>query len=135
MAKYNNKSGRFISCKVFGDLSKYEQWMKSARLSQHVFFERQERLQAANFSNTHQFAVAAFEVDRGHPNGPEIHFITNMGVIVIFNKYSHKVCSILIARPNQIKRYWNDCGLAISRKIWRVVRIAGEHQRQGLNLI
>lgn len=135
MARYKNNSGSFISCKVFKNLGKYEKWMKSARLSQHMFFERRERMIAANFSNTHQFAVAAFEVNRGHPDGPEIHFITNMGVIVIFNKYSHKICSILIARPNQVKRYFDDCGIKISREIWRVVRIAGKHNRQGLNMI
>lgn len=130
-----NNSGSFISCEVFSDLSKYEQWMKSARLSDHLATERQVRLQAANFSGTHQFAVAAFEVDRGHPKGPEIHFITNMGVIAIFNKRSHKLCSVLIARPNQVKRYFDDCDLKISRDIWRVIKIAKKHQIQGWNIV
>lgn len=130
-----NKSGKFLSCKVFDDLDKFEQWKSAQNFSNHVVFERPNRMQAANFSNTHQFAVAAFEVDRGHRNGPEIHFITNMGVIVIFNKYTHRLCSVLIARPNQVRRYFDDCNLSMNAELLAVMRLAREHQIQGLNRI
>lgn len=49
-----------------------------------------------------------FTVDRGHKNGPEIHEITSTGIINIYNKISGKLVTKLIARPGQIKRYFEN---------------------------
>lgn len=45
-------------------------------------------------------------VDRGHKNGPEIHKVTTTGLVVIYNQQTGIMVTILIARPNQIKRYF-----------------------------
>ncbi len=45
-------------------------------------------------------------VDRGHHNGPEIHEISDTGIITVFNKRTHKLITKMIARPGQIKRYF-----------------------------
>ena len=50
--------------------------------------------------------VASFVVDRGHKNGPEIHEITSTGIINIYNQFTKKLVTKLIARPAQIKRYF-----------------------------
>lgn len=45
-------------------------------------------------------------VDRGHKNGPEIHEVTDTGIVNIYNERTHKLITKLIARPAQIKRYF-----------------------------
>ena len=52
--------------------------------------------------------VASFIVDRGHKNGPEIHEITSTGIINIYNERTKKLVTKLIARPGQIKRYFEN---------------------------
>ena len=47
-------------------------------------------------------------VDRGHRNGPEIHEISDTGIITVFNQKTHKLITKMIARPGQIKRYFNN---------------------------
>lgn len=49
---------------------------------------------------------AEFIVDRGHRNGAERHVLTTTGIIVIYNLRTNKLVTKLIARPNQIKRYY-----------------------------
>lgn len=45
-------------------------------------------------------------IDRGHRNGPEIHMVTTTGLVIICNQRTLKVITVLIARPNQIRRYF-----------------------------
>lgn len=52
--------------------------------------------------------VDSFIVDRGHKNGLERHDITDTGLIIIYNLMSQKLVTKLIARPQQIKRYYQD---------------------------
>lgn len=69
-------------------------------------------------------------VDRGHRNGPEIHEISNTGIITVFNKRTHKMITKLIARPGQIRRYFEN---EIIPKGLMEKAIA--HQKLGLNNI
>ena len=50
--------------------------------------------------------IDSFIVDKGHKNGLERHDITNTGLIIIYNLESNKLVTKLIARENQIKRYY-----------------------------
>ena len=43
--------------------------------------------------------VRTFKWDKGHPNGPELHTITDTGIIVIRNERTGKLITTLIARP------------------------------------
>ena len=52
--------------------------------------------------------VNCFVIDRGHKNGAEIHEITSTGIINIYNQRTGKLVTKLIARPNQIKRYYKE---------------------------
>lgn len=47
-----------------------------------------------------------FCVDRGHKDGAEIHSITDTGLIIIENAITGKLVTKLIARPEQIERYY-----------------------------
>ena len=71
--------------------------------------------------------VKTVRIDKGHPNGAELHTITSNGIIIIRNERTNKMVTKLIARPNQIKRY------GIEDK--RVIEIARKHQTLGYNMI
>lgn len=74
--------------------------------------------------------ISTFEVDRGHRNGLEIHQITDNGMIIIYNKHSHKLITELIARPNQIIRYYFDSNTAIP---YEVLILAQQHEQAHYN--
>ena len=50
--------------------------------------------------------IKTFRWDKGHPNGPELHTITDTGIIIIQNERTKKLVTTLIARPGQIHRYY-----------------------------
>lgn len=50
--------------------------------------------------------IDEFIVDKGHIDGIERHCITDTGLIIIYNVNSGKLITKLIARANQIKRYY-----------------------------
>lgn len=52
--------------------------------------------------------IDSFIVDKGHKKGTEIHSITDTGLIIIHNKNTVKLVTKLIARPEQIKRYYKN---------------------------
>lgn len=50
--------------------------------------------------------IDGFIVDKGHKKGAEVHSITDNGIIIIHNLLSGKLITKLLARPQQIKRYY-----------------------------
>lgn len=76
-------------------------------------------------------AITTVEVDRGHKNGAELHTITTTGIIEIRNARTNKLVTKLIARPQQIRRYFTRT----TAEIEKVIKIATEHQRLGYNMI
>lgn len=75
--------------------------------------------------------IKTVRVDRHHRNGAELHTITSTGIIVIRNENTHKMVTKLIARPNQIKRYFEE----ETEEVKKVIKLAREHQRLGYNLV
>ena len=75
--------------------------------------------------------VVTFRVDRHHINGAELHTITTNGIIIIRNERTNKLVTKLIARPNQIKRYFEDD--EIDERIEKIIEIAFEHMKKGYN--
>ena len=67
-------------------------------------------------------------VDRGHRNGPEIHKVTTTGLVVIYNQRTGIMVTILIARPNQIKRYFEE-----NKVPQEIINLAFEHMKAGYN--
>lgn len=72
--------------------------------------------------------IKAVVLDRGHRNGAEVHKISDTGIISIYNLNSGKLITKLIARPSQIKRYFENGDAPVE-----VLRIAREHTRLGYN--
>ena len=79
--------------------------------------------------------VYSFLVDTGHPNGYEIHTITEKGFIVIQNNRTKNIITILAARPGQIKRYWLSLEEAFPKDgdFSLILRFAANHAARGLN--
>lgn len=69
-------------------------------------------------------------VDRGHRDGPEVHKITTTGLVVICNQRTGIMVTVLIARPNQIKRYYAE-----NEAPQEIINLAFEHMRAGYNKI
>lgn len=81
--------------------------------TKHLDEERKRRLDLAIDVNDGTEIEKVFWVDKGHPNGPELHCVTKKGVIFILNenKFIHKrnsLITILLARPNQVKRLYEE---------------------------
>ena len=74
--------------------------------------------------------IKEVEVDRNHPNGPEIHKISDTGIITIFNKRTKKMITQLIARPGQIRRYFNENEIIPTE----LLDLAREHQKMAYNM-
>ncbi len=73
--------------------------------------------------------VITKEVDKGHPNGPELHTVTTTAIIIIRNKRTNKMITKLIARPSQIGRYFE----AETEQVKELKRIAQMHKELGYN--
>ena len=52
--------------------------------------------------------IDSFIVDRNHPKGAEIHYVTDNGLIIVRNQRTGKLVTKLIARPNQVKKLYNS---------------------------
>lgn len=52
--------------------------------------------------------IDSFVIDKGHKDGLEVHSITDTGLIIIHNQQTGKLVTKLIARPQQIERYYKD---------------------------
>lgn len=77
-------------------------------------------------------AIEFFYVDRQHRDGAEIHVVTDTGIIIIYNYKTNRLVTKLIARPNQIKRYYDLIG---EQPPQDVLDIAERHKMLGYNEI
>ena len=76
--------------------------------------------------------IRTFKWDKGHPNGPELHTVTDTGIIIIRNERTNKLVTTLIARPGQIYRYYINVGEVPPTYLMNIAR---EHQESGYNYL
>lgn len=74
--------------------------------------------------------IDSFIVDKGHEKGRERHCITDHGIIIVYNARSRKLVTKLIARPQQVRRYYENTN---RRPPKEVIEICREHQMMGFN--
>ena len=96
--------------------------------SRHWEQDREAREQIINEIGIGE-VVKTVVVDKGHRNGPEVHEITSTAIIVIYNQRTHKMITKLIARPNQIRRYYREDEIVPNG----LIQLARDHQRRGYN--
>ena len=76
--------------------------------------------------------IETFYWDRGHPDGPENHVLTSTGIILIYNAITNRLVTTLIARPGQIRRYYERENREPPHEL---LEIARKHQDMGYNKI
>lgn len=101
----------------------------SEKITEHFKNDRQYRYEFYKKIGIGQ-VVDEFEMDRHHPNGIEIHKITDNAFIKIYNKRTGKLITMLCATPGQIKRYYPKG--QVPRDI---LNKAIEHTRLGYNIV
>jgi len=79
-------------------------------------------------------AVDTFLVDKEHWNGPEYHVITDTGLTMVYNSRTLKLISILISRPQQLKRNYEALGLKIPSIIHKLIKKFISRLNQGYDL-
>ena len=79
------------------------------------------------------YIVDGFIVDKGHPNGVEVHSITENGIIIVHNYRTGKLVTKLLARPQQIKRYYESTGRKRPPEYEHILELALEHNILGYN--
>lgn len=110
--------------------------MRATMVSKHYKTKRANR---EDFIREHLggdgYMVDGFIVSRNHPMGDEIHNVTDNGLIKIYNIDSGKLCTKLIARPNQIMRLYESTGREKPPEYEDILELAREHKRLGYNEI
>lgn len=99
-------------------------------ISTHYITEHSERQAFINDNIGRGVVVDSFIVDHGHPNGAEIHSVTDTGVIIIQNSSTLKLITELIARPEQLRRLYRSDGREPPKKI---LGLAYKHNRERYN--
>ena len=79
----------------------------------------------------------SFIVDTGHPNGNEIHTITEKAEIIIQNERTKRIVTVLFARPAQVTRYWQILGVSLpnDETFKMVKKFASNNVERNLNNI
>lgn len=86
-------------------LSEFNEFIETSENTWH-YYDNQRRNQCLK-SNAHPIENFIALIDKGHKNGPEVHALYNDGSIRIYNYYSHKFITVLMARPGQALRIMN----------------------------
>lgn len=77
--------------------------------SNHYDKRRYKRQRLINkYINGDGNVIDSFVVDKGHKDGAEIHSVTDTGLIIIHNQSTGKLVTKLIARLEQISRYYKN---------------------------
>jgi len=102
-------------------------------VSKHYETERHRREKFIDEHFGNGYIVDEFIVDKGHPKGVERHCITNEGVIIVYNFNSGKLVTKLLARPQQIKRYYESFERKPPLEYENILKLARQHNILGYN--
>ena len=105
---------------MFKVIEKYNQALEPSDNTIH-YINRIERLKVYKHLLSDEM-IQCFVVDTDHRNGLEIHCINEYGLIYIYNKLSLRLITILHPRPKQLKRYYQQLGLTISKEIKEIIK-------------
>lgn len=101
--------------------------------SKHYECQRSRREKFIDEHFCNGYIVDEFIVNRGHPHGAERHCIINNGVVIIYNLASGKLITKILARPQQIKRYYESTKKKPPLEYEDILKLAREHSILGYN--
>lgn len=111
-----------------------EQMKVNRMVTKHYRNQRYSREKFINkYLNHDGNIVDGFIVDNGHPNGAEVHSITDNGIIIIHNLMSGDLITKLIAREGQIKRYYEYANREKPREYESILQLARWHESLNYN--
>lgn len=99
--------------------------------ARNMSIERKTKIKEIGIGKT----LDRFVWDKGHKNGAEIHTITTTGLIIVQNKRTNNLVTVLIARPQQIRRYYEYYNKPVNNAVKAVLTVAREHTDRGFNLL
>lgn len=99
--------------------------------ARNMSIERKTKIKEIGIGKT----LDRFIWDKGHKNGAEIHTITTTGLIIVQNKRTNNLVTVLIARPQQIRRYYEYYNKPVNNAVKAVLTVAREHTDRGFNLL
>ena len=102
-------------------------------VSKHYETHRSEREKFIEENLGKGHIIDGFIVDKGHIKGAEVHSITDNGIIIVHNLTSGKLVTKLLARPQQIKRYYDNTKREPPEELESVLALAREHTILGYN--
>ncbi len=120
-----NENVNFKSVTVYNGVN--EKDLKNGGKSFHMN-NRNRRMNTVNRIEKKPVIDRCFLVDKGHKDGQELHVVTQEGIIYIYNfmklfcKSNNALITVLIARPNQIKRLYEACNLIVDNGIMEKAR-------------
>lgn len=84
-------------------------------ISAHMKYERTSKYRMALQRNGDAPVHRAFLVDKGHPEGKELHCVTCRGIIFILNErkyldHDYALVTVFFARPGQARRLYKAIG-------------------------
>lgn len=129
-----NNNFKSVSLYTMGDI-KSSDLMKSG-MSFHFGNDRKHRNNIVSDIDKNPVIDRCFLVDKDHKDGSEVHVVTKEGIIYVYNlmklffKSNNALVTILIARPNQVKRLYDACHINVGNDI---LEKCAEHQRMRLN--
>lgn len=97
---------------------------------------KNQRYNREKFINEHigdGYIVDGFIVDKGHPHGAEVHSITENAIIIVHNYHTGKLVTKLLARPQQIRRYYEATGREHPPEYEHILELARWHNILGYN--
>lgn len=59
--------------------------------------------------------IAEVYMDKGHPNGPEVHILTDNAIIIVVNYRTKRLITTKFARPGQIRQLYGHLDLCNGR--------------------
>ena len=105
--------------------------MKEYEPTNHYYIDRQERERLIKNIGYGQL-VKSIRIDNGDPRGATIHNLSNTGIITIIAESTNKIITKLIARPNQVRRYYSNRNEEAPAYL---IALARNHTKMGYNLV
>ena len=103
--------------------------MKSKSISNHYRSQRYKREKfIKRYLHDDGQIVDGFIVDRGHRNGAEVHSLTDKGIIIIHNYNTGVLVTKLIAKPEQVIRYYENTGRKKPPEYKHILQLAQWHE-------
>lgn len=130
----------FKSVELFDEEIDTNILLKNYGFTGHARYERTERVDEALELNKTDGRQASFDrifrVDKGHPDGIELHCVTKNGIIFIVNEEKFRnwegcIVTVLFARVNQAERLYKAAKIKFPEPIRKKCE---EWEERGLNL-